>query len=390
MLLIFALKMMRTMSDKDTFLKIISDLIKDKIIFKLIFSKPRQGLELRSSNIEVMVEDGVTSYKILDKSSTQHFTKVLQQDEIETYIIDALNHLFFYAEIMSERGNGSLLQNLKGTATFIRKKGLTKVQSISHNRAKEYHIPEDAPYLIQLGISSKNGKVHEQSNRKYRQINKYIEIIDGLVDHKTKQITIADMGSGKAYLTFSLYYFLTEIRKIKAIITGYELRNELVDECNKIAAQNNFTNLKFEQGNIETMHIEKIDMVVSLHACDIATDMAIHAGLKANAKIMVLAPCCHKQIRKQIELRNGILKHGILFERQAEIITDAIRALVLEDNGYKAKVFEFISAEHTQKNTMIVASKYKKNEHAALEIKDIKETYAIRYHYLEKLIEKLY
>ncbi len=390
MLFIFEQKALRTMSDNNIFLKIISDLIQDKIVFKLIFSKPRYGIELRSSNIEVMVEEGTMSYKILDKSSTQHFTKVLQAHEMEAYIVEALNQMFFYAELMSERGNGILLQNQKGTATFIRKKGLAEVQAVSHNRSKEYHIPEDAPYLIHLGISSKNGKVHEQSTKKYRQINKYIEIIDGLVDQKTKKISIADMGSGKAYLTFSLYYFLTEIRKIDTFITGYELREDLVAECNKIAVQNNFIHLKFEQGNIENIHIEKTDMVVSLHACDIATDMAIHAGLKANVKIMVLAPCCHKQIRKQIELRNGILKHGILFERQAEIITDAIRALILEDHGYKAKVFEFISAEHTLKNTMIVASKFKKNEHAALEIKDIKETYAIRYHYLEKLIDKFY
>lgn len=390
MLIIFEAKVVSTMQDKDTFLTIISDLIKDKSTFKLIFSKPRPGVELRSSNIEVMVEEGETTYKVLDKSSTQHFTKVLSGGEIQLYVPHALNSLFYYCEIMSEKGNGTLLQNQKGTTTFIRKKGLTTVASVTHNRSKEYYIPEDAPYLIHLGISSKNGKVHEQSTKKYRQINKYIEIIDGLIDQKTKKITIADMGSGKAYLTFSLYYFLTEVRKIDAFITGYELRDDLVETCNNIALQNSFSNLKFEQGNIETMHIDKIDMVVSLHACDIATDMAIHAGLKANAKIMVLAPCCHKQIRKQIELRNGILKHGILLERQAEIITDAIRALVLEDHGYKAKVFEFISQEHTQKNTMIVASKYKKNDHAALEIKDIKETYAIRYHYLEKLIEKLY
>ena len=131
-------------------------------------------------------------------------------------------------------------------------------------------------------------------------------------------------------------------------------------------------------------------MVVPLHACDIPTDMAIHAGIKAHADYIVLAPCCHKQIRKQIELRNGILKHGILLERQAEIITDAIRALVLEDKGYKTQVFEFISTEHPAKNTMIIAKKARANEHAALEIRDIKETYGIRYHYLEKLLEVKY
>jgi SAM-dependent methyltransferase len=378
------------MSDKDTFLKIIFDLIEENIPLKLIFSKPRSGVEIRSSNIELMFENEIYSYKVLEKSNTQHFTKVINKANINDYIIHAADHLFFYCELLSEKGNGTLLQNTKGTATFIKKKGISTLTSVTHNKSKDYLIPEEAPYLIKLGISSKNGKVHEQSTKKYRQINKYIEIIDGLIDKKTKKLTIADMGSGKAYLTFSLYYYLTEVRQVKAIVTGYELRKDLVDDCNKIASELSFSNLKFEERNIEELTIEKIDMVVSLHACDIATDMAIYAGLNAGAKIIVLAPCCHKQIRKQIELKNGILKHGILLERQAEIVTDAIRALILEDYGYKAKVFEFISSEHTQKNTMIVASKYKQNIHAALEIKDIKETYAIRQHYLEKLIGRRY
>ncbi len=376
-------------SDKINFIQTCHSLIDEGMTFKLILSKPRANIELRSATIEVMVEEAVVSYKVLEKTITQHFTKVFDAEEVKIYFDKSLNETFFYCELISEKGNGTLLQNQKGTATFIRKKGM-KVDAVSHNKDKQYFIPEDALYLQKLGISSTKGKVYEQATKKYRQINKYIEIIDNLVDNKTKKLTVADMGSGKAYLTFSLYYFLKEIKKIEVYIIGYELREDLVDECNKIATALGYENLKFEQGNILEKEIDKVDMVVSLHACDIATDMAINAGLKANAKIIVLAPCCHKQIRKQIELKNGILKHGILLERQAEIITDAIRALILEDFGYKTKVFEFISAEHTSKNTMIIAKKYKANEHAALEIKDIKETYSIRYHYLEKLLGKRY
>ncbi|MBK8701248.1 MAG: SAM-dependent methyltransferase [Saprospiraceae bacterium] len=378
------------MTKRDQFFHEIRKLLDDQVMFKLILSKPRPGVDARSAMVTLIEEDGVRQFKYVEKTATQHFTQVVPYVAFYAYLEEKLTHQFYYCELFSEQGNGALLQNQKGTATFIRKKGTTKVETASHNREKDYFIAEDSPFLELLGISSTNGRVFEHANRKYRQINKFVEIINSLIEGHAQTLTIADMGSGKAYLTFALYHYLTLQKGMKVELTGYEIRQELVDQCNGYAAKLGFENLKFVCANIEAVKIDAVDMVISLHACDIATDMSIFAGLQARATYMVLAPCCHKQIRKQIELRNGILKHGILLERQAEIITDAIRALVLEDHGYKTKVFEFISAEHTSKNTMIIARKHHKNDHAALEIKDIKETYGIRFHYLEKLLEIKY
>ena len=378
------------MSKKELFFQDIKQLLDGGIPFKMILSKPRPGIEMRSAIITLIDEEGQLRFKQVEKTATQHFTKIIPYDDLLTHLKETLESRFYHCEMMTAGGNAALLQNLKGTVTYLRKKTGTTITAEGHDREKSYLIPEDAAFLQKLGIASSQGRVFEQSTRKFRQINKYAEIIDGLVDGHRKHLSIADMGSGKAYLTFALYYHLTHNRQMEVSLTGYELRPELVALCNQYARELGYDKLRFEAANIEEITLEKIDMVVSLHACDIATDMAIFAGLKASAQYIVLAPCCHKQIRKQIELRNGILKHGILLERQAEIVTDAIRALVLEDKGYKTQVFEFISAEHTSKNTMIIAKKSKSNPHAALEIKDIKETYGIRYHYLEKLLESRY
>lgn len=378
------------MSKKELFFQDVAQLLAAGTAFKLILSKPRPGVEMRSAIISLIEEEGEFRFKQVEKTDTQHFTTVIEYGDFLNHILRVMDDRFYYCELFSEMGNGALLQNQKGTVTYLKKKGSTAIKAESHDREKSYLIPEEADFLHKLGISSSQGRVFEQSTKKFRQINKYAEIIDSLVDKHRKQLCIADMGSGKAYLTFALYYHLKHNRGIDVTMTGYELRPELVQLCNQYATELGYNNLRFVEANIEEIVLDKTDMVVSLHACDIATDMAIHAGLKANADYIVLAPCCHKQIRKQIELRNGILKHGILLERQAEIITDAIRALVLEDKGYKTQVFEFISTEHTAKNTMIIAKKARINEHAALEIRDIKETYGIRYHYLEKLLETKY
>lgn len=378
------------MSKKELFFKDLDNFLQEDIPFKLILSKARPGVEVRSALITIMEEDGEKKLKQVEKSATQHFTKIISQQDFVNHLAEVMNTRFYNCELLTAGGNGALLQNAKGTVTYIRKKTGTEVVVSGHDREKEYLIPENAPFLIKLGISSAQGRVFEQSTKKYRQINKYAEIIDSLIDKHRKHLTIADMGSGKAYLTFALYYHLTQNRNLSVNMKGYELRPELVDQCNMLAWDLSYQHLQFITANIEEIVLDKIDMIVSLHACDIATDMAIYAGLKADATYIVLAPCCHKQIRKQIKLRNGILKHGILLERQAEIITDAMRALVLEDKGYKTQVFEFISAEHTSKNTMIIAKKARMNPHAALEIKDIKETYGIHYHYLEKLLGTRY
>lgn len=375
------------MTDKDQFIKKIEELNNKNSVFKIIASKPREGCDFRSASFEVYVtEKKELKIQVVYKSMTQHFTRVIERESLLEQITPCLNNEFYYCEVFAEEGNAVLLQNQKGTSTLIKKRGFTEIKLKSHDRNKSYLLPQDSLFLQKLGISSSNGKVYEHSNKKYKQINKYLEIVDSLIKENTTKISIADMGSGKAYLSFALYYFLKEVKNIDVKLTGYELRQELVDECNQIAQELKYENLSFVQANIENTVLENIDLLVSLHACDTATDMAIKSGIVAKAKYMIFAPCCHKQVRKQMMIKNGITKHGILEERQAEIVTDAIRSLILEDNGYSTKVFEFISPEHTSKNIMITAIKTKKNQNAAIEIRDIKESYALQFHYLEKLM----
>ena len=232
---------------------------------------------------------------------------------------------------------------------------------------------------------------------KYRQINHYIEIIDGIVKDLQLQapLHIADMGSGKGYLTFALYDYLHNKLQVPATITGVELRPELVATCNAIAAKAGYSQLHFQTGTIASYNAPATDILIALHACDTATDDAIFKGIEAGAKVIVVAPCCHKQIRKQMKPENelnAITKHGILLERQAEIVTDSIRSLILEMQDYKTKVFEFIATEHTPKNVLIVATKRRTavNNQADLQekITGLKTLFRIKEHYLEELMKQ--
>jgi len=211
---------------------------------------------------------------------------------------------------------------------------------------------------------------------------------------KTKSINIIDMGSGKGYLTFALYDYLVNNQKINISLRGIEQRENLVALCNALAEKSKFNNLKFESGQIKTVKIQEIDVLIALHACDTATDDAIFRGIQNEASIIIVAPCCQKQLRNQIKPTNAlksILKYGILKERQSELLTDGLRAMILEAYGYKTNVFEFIQTEHTPKNIMIVGVKKQTNdtnkEKILDQIKQIKSLYNIEYHYLERLFE---
>ena len=263
----------------------------------------------------------------------------------------------------------------------------------THDKPKE-RLAEAGRYLQHLGITDKEGKVIHKMADKYRQINKYLEIIESLLKatNLPKHINIVDMGSGKGYLTFALYDYLVNIKKYNATVTGIELRDELVTYCNDIADKSDFKNLSFVAQPIQEYDNDKIDILIALHACDTATDDAIYKGLASKAELIICAPCCHKQIRQQvkgIEQESPLLKYGIFKERQFEMITDTIRALILEKNNYNTKVFEFISNEHTRKNVMLVGTKSSKVVDVAkveTKITELKEAYQIEKHYLETLI----
>ncbi len=258
--------------------------------------------------------------------------------------------------------------------------------SLAHDREKK-RLVAIKPYLHDLGITDASGAVLKSAQDKYRQIDKYVEILSGLIKKPAK---IVDMGSGKGYLTFALYDYLTS-QGFAPHVTGVEYREDMVDLCTKIAAKADFTNLSFTQGTIESYDASDADVLIALHACDTATDDAIAKGIKAGAELIVVAPCCHKQIRREMEAskKSGddfLLRHGIFLERQAEMVTDGLRALILEYFGYNVKVFEFIATEHTPKNVLIVASKTGKGKNDAIlpKIAAAKNAFGIGSHYLEQ------
>lgn len=289
----------------------------------------------------------------------------------------------------------------KGVITVRERLMKTEVPvTLSHDKEKKRLIqPAGKTYLQELKVTDDNGIVYKNAQDKYKQINQYIALLDPLIRTLPAEgvKNVVDMGSGKGYLTFALYDYLVNVLKAGAKVTGVEYRQDLVDLCNKIASGSNFTGLDFVQGTIEDYKSENINLLIALHACDTATDDAIYKGIEASAELIVVAPCCHKQIRKQIEKGKAVndldflTKYGIFLERQAEMVTDGIRALIMEYFGYKTKVFEFISDAHTPKNVLVVGVKTKgqsvDKEGILEKIKRTKEYFGIEYHHLETLVK---
>ena len=267
----------------------------------------------------------------------------------------------------------------------------------AHNHLKKRSIDsQNNAYLTQLGITNSQGAIVRTMEDKFRQINKFVEIVQGLLGPSglmlRDEFSIVDMGSGKGYLTFAIYDFLNNNLGKKVSVTGIEGRQELVDFCQSTAVSVGFDGLTFEHGTIESCTVKNADITIALHACDTATDDAIYKGIQSRSSLIILSPCCHKQIRKEVQVSGSLkslLKFGILLERQAELVTDGLRALLLEWCGYETKVFEFISSEQTSKNLMIVGVKHDRSvdhEHILKQIKDIKDLYGIKFHYLEGLL----
>jgi SAM-dependent methyltransferase len=249
-----------------------------------------------------------------------------------------------------------------------------------------------------LNLTDQEGKVYKNAQDKWKQINHYIELLSSSLSHlpENKNLKVVDMGAGKGYLTFALYDYLKNNLNRNVDVEGVEFRKDLVDFCNEVAVKSDFNHLGFVEGTIEDYQSkEPIDVLIALHACDTATDDAIFKGIKDESSLIVVAPCCHKQVRRQLEevkAKNDLefmTKYGIFMERHAEMLTDSIRALILEYYGYETKVMQFISDQHTPKNVMIVGLKKsidpKKQSSILEKIKSLKSYFGINYQYLERL-----
>ncbi|MCP4440277.1 MAG: SAM-dependent methyltransferase [Aureispira sp.] len=363
---------------------------------KLTLSKcVQKETELKNIYIRKILIKGEAQLSFTFRYNTKDIVKNHTIDSALVELKNTLGKDFLIANLLTTSNDFTLQYNKKRKAHLRSKKPTTiQAPSTAHNKKKQYLIAPETAFLSNLGISS-NGRVLHAHQDKFKQINKYVEIMSGLIQQIAlpQAPKIVDMGCGKGYLTFALYQYLYQQKQLKAEITGIELREHLVEFCNSQAADLGWGGLSFVAQDIMDYDNDKIDILIALHACDIATDIAIAKGIKADAQLIVVAPCCHKQVRKQMSCKGvmqPILKNGILEERQAEIITDGIRALLLEAHGYKTKVFEFISTEHTAKNLMITAIKQPNaninKEPYQEKIDTLKSEFGIEEHYLESLL----
>lgn len=316
---------------------------------------------------------------------------------VKTFFNEGFNIATFFTvddEFILERNKKGVV-SLRNRALAERKEVIS-----THNKQKQRLIlAKDNIYLNQLGLTDEAGVVFKSGQDKYKQINQYIEILSSLIKELPAGTIkkVVDMGSGKGYLTFALYDYLKSYLA-EAEVVGVEFRKDMVDLCNIIAAKAKFDKLKFVEGTIDSFDSAGTNLLIALHACDTATDDAIYKGINANAELIVVAPCCHKQIRRAIEKGKAkndldfLTKHGIFLERQSEMVTDGLRALILEYFGYKTKVFEFVSGVHTPKNVLVVGIRNnnlenaEKNRQQILDkVKSTKAYFGIDYHHLERL-----
>lgn len=300
-----------------------------------------------------------------------------------------------YQLAFSKKDKAALRQQLNAAGTA----GLNvAVAATAHNRAKQRYVAQDRPYLQELGVTDHAQQVIPAMSRKWKQINKFIEIFDSAFSQLKRDagdaVHVVDFGSGKGYLTFAIADYVQEQLKLPTRVTGVELRDELVALCNGAAQKVGMQQLDFFQGDVRSFQPDAVDVMIALHACDVATDFALHTGIRLNASIIMCAPCCHKQIRPQLKtpaVLKPMLQYGVHLGQEAEMLTDSLRALLLEANGYDTKVFEFVALEHTSKNKMILAVKKDKSDARKQEIlqqiAQIKQFYGIEEQCLEQLLQ---
>ena len=380
----------------EKFLNRVSESAAQSTLVKMTLSKPAQKHdELRNIYVKPVLIKEKRLFNF-----TYHYER---RDEVKNYdveqMLDVLKGMipdrFLNAVLFTVSDDVTLLISSKGKATIqIKKVQECREQSLEHDKQKVRLINPANPWWCQLGLTTREGKITADMQHKFKQIYKYAEIVESLVKPMKFDGTvhIADMGAGKGYLTFALYELLTQRLHLDVDIKGVEIRPDLVLKINEIIKSSGLKGLEFVESSIEAFQPEKLDVLIALHACDTATDDAIAKGIRAGAELIVCAPCCHKQIRQEME-RSGkvdaITRYGIFMERQAVMITDTIRALMMEYYGYKTQVMEFIEMEHTPKNVLLIGRKIDKEPDRLMiskAISDLKRQYGIRQHYLETIL----
>ena len=304
-------------------------------------------------------------------------------------IVDVLTKYmedFKQLQLETKRYYATALVSKKGKSTIKKKvqSGPVKEVNLSHNREKKYILQEgvSVPFLQDLGVMTSDGKIVRTKFDKFRQINRFLEFVEDILPqlNKEKEVTILDFGCGKSYLTFAMYYYLHELKNYDVRIIGLDLKKEVIKHCNELSVKYGYEKLKFLEGNIaDYTGVNEVDMVVTLHACDTATDFALDKAVGWNAKVILSVPCCQHELNGQMEneLLAPLFKYGLIKERMAALITDAMRAEYLEGQGYETQILEFIDMEHTPKNILIRAVKTGKKKANGESIKALEEFFHV-------------
>ena len=348
----------------------------NKEFLSAIISNPREKGGIVKIKIRPVEHKDNILYQCEEHRNNQVFHHNLNEEEATGYIENAMQE-FKQMQMETRKFRYQVLVSKKGKMTIQRRlqTGKFKEIDLSHNRKKHYILEEGkaVPFLQDLGVMTKEGEIVRTKFDKFRQINRFLEFIEDVLPElpKDREVTILDFGCGKSYLTFAIYYYLHELKGYDIRIIGLDLKTDVIYACNQLAKKYGYRKLKFMEGNIaDYTGSDEVDMVVTLHACDTATDYALAKAVKWGAKVILSVPCCQHEINKQIQndLLSPVLQYGLLKERMSALLTDGIRGQLLEMSGYRTQILEFIDMEHTPKNIMIRAIRQgKKADGAALE-----------------------
>ena len=345
-------------------------------IFKIVLSNAKK---VNESYKKIVIEKKEEYYQISRYTSKQVFHENVKKENLYIAILYSLENEFIQLNAWSEKNEHSIKISKKGKIFYNKIKQnninkLAKIQS-THNRKKEYIFEEGKAIdvLIDMGIFTKEGKVVSSMYDKYKQINRFIEIIDDVVKKENyKSLNIIDFGCGKSYLSFLVYHYFRYIKNININMIGLDLKEDVIEKCNKAAKKYSYDTLKFEIGDINGYEAKfDVDIVISLHACDTATDYALFNAINWGAKMIFSVPCCQHEIAKQIKTdRYKLLTgYGLIKERFSDLLTDSIRANLLEYKSYDTKILEFVDFSHTPKNILIRAILNKSKSKAVKEEK---------------------
>lgn len=345
----------------------------DEQLGQIILSNSRRKEEVSKVRVRPLLLQEKLVFQVEEFRGNQAFHQNLMKDEAYEYLQNAMSDTFRQMELASAKGSAQILVSKNGKMTVKVKKnrpveGQAKIQApstlLDHNRKKKYVLEDGKPipFLQDLGVMTADGRIVHSRYDKFRQINRFLEFVQDILPKlpKGREINIIDFGCGKSYLTFAMYYYLKELNGFDIRVIGLDLKQDVIDHCNQLARKYGFEKLAFYHGDIASYEgVDQVDMVVTLHACDTATDYALAKAVRWNASVILSVPCCQHELNRQMknDMLEPVLQYGLLKERMAALYTDGIRAEILENHGYRTQILEFIDMEHTPKNVLIRAVK---------------------------------